>query len=154
MTPKWQRRFLQLAHEVASWSKDTTQVGAVIVDQNRNPRGFGYNGMPRGLDDGVCERSQAPLKNWLFEHAERNVIYSASRIGIPIEGCVIFATHFPCVDCARAIVQSGLKCVVVDAACMDPQREFHIKWKDQIAVSRMMFEETGVEVILVDCDVN
>jgi dCMP deaminase len=106
------------------------------VDQNRNPRGFGYNGMPRGLDDHVPERSQPPLKNWLYEHAERNVIYSASRIGIPIEGCWIFTTHFPCVDCARAIVQSGLKCVTVDSACMVPDSAFYRKWKDQIAVSK------------------
>ena len=64
MDQKWQRRWLRLAHEVAGWSKDQVQVGAVIFDANRNPRGFGYNGIPRGLDDQTPSRLQKPLKNW------------------------------------------------------------------------------------------
>lgn len=150
MQHKWQKRWLRLAHEVASWSKDQVQVGAVIFDQNRNPRGFGYNGIPRGLDDTRPDRLQKPLKNWYFEHAERNVIYACSRNGISCDGCTIAVTHWPCTDCTRAIIQSGITKVIVDQACLDPQKYFYQKWQPQIQESQVMLAEAGIEVTVVD----
>ena len=150
MQHKWQKRWLRLAHEVASWSKDQVQVGAVIFDQNRNPRGFGYNGIPRGLDDTRPDRLQKPLKNWYFEHAERNVIYACSRNGISCDGCTIAVTHWPCTDCTRAIIQSGITQVIVDQACLDPQQYFYQKWQPQIQESQVMLAEAGIEVTVVD----
>lgn len=150
MQHKWQKRWLRLAHEVASWSKDQVQVGAVIFDQNRNPRGFGYNGIPRGLDDTRPDRLQKPLKNWYFEHAERNVIYACSRNGISCDGCTIAVTHWPCTDCTRAIIQSGITQVIVDQACLDPQQYFYQKWQPQIEESQVMLAEAGIEVTVVD----
>ena len=150
MQHKWQKRWLRLAHEVASWSKDQVQVGAVIFDQNRNPRGFGYNGIPRGLDDTRPDRLQKPLKNWYFEHAERNVIYACSRNGISCDGCTIAVTHWPCADCTRAIIQSGITQVIVDQACLDPQKYFYQKWQPQIEESQVMLAEAGIEVTVVD----
>ena len=152
MDQKWQRRWLRLAHEVAGWSKDQVQVGAVIFDANRNPRGFGYNGIPRGLDDQTPSRLQKPLKNWYFEHAERNVIYSCARNGISCDGCTIAVTHWPCTDCTRAIIQSGLKHVIVDERCLDPQGVFYQKWQDQIAESQLMLSEAGISTQLVTLD--
>ena len=150
MNTKWNQRWLALAHQVAGWSKDQTQVGAVISDHNRNPRGFGYNGIPRGLDDLAEDRQHKPKKNWYFEHAERNVIYACSRNGISCDNCTIYVTHFPCCDCTRAIIQSGIASVVVDAACMDPSQEFYQKWAEQIAESQQMLREAGVNWSLVD----
>lgn len=150
MQHKWQKRWLRLAHEVASWSKDQVQVGAVIFDQNRNPRGFGYNGIPRGLDDTRPDRLQKPLKNWYFEHAERNVIYACSRNGISCDGCTIAVTHWPCTDCTRAIIQSGITQVIVDQACLDPEKYFYQKWQPQIQESQVMLAEAGIEVTVVD----
>ena len=150
MTNKWQNRWLRLAHEVSTWSKDQTKVGAVIFDQNRNPRGFGYNGIPRGLDDDLPERLAKPLKSWYFEHAERNVIYACSKNGISCDGCTIAVTHFPCCDCARAIIQSGITQVLVDQACMDPAGYFFQKWHSQIEESEKMLRETGIAVTVVD----
>lgn len=149
MQQKWSQRWLRLAHEVAGWSKDHVQVGAVIADQNRNPRGFGYNGMPRGLDDDHAPRLEKPLKNWYFEHAERNVIYACARNGISCDACTMYVTHFPCCDCTRAIIQSGITHVVVDAACMMPDTIFYGKWADQIAESQIMMTEAGVHWELV-----
>jgi dCMP deaminase len=149
MHQKWQSRWLKLAHEVAGWSKDQVQVGAVIFDDNRNPRGFGYNGIPRGLSDSEPTRLEKPLKNWYFEHAERNVIYSCARNGISCDGCTIAVTHWPCTDCTRAIIQSGLKHVIVDEACLDPTQYFYQKWKDQIEQSQLMLREAGISTQLV-----
>jgi dCMP deaminase len=149
MEEKWQTRWLRLAHEVSTWSKDQTKVGAVIFDQNRNPRGFGYNGIPRGLDDALPARLVKPLKPWYFEHAERNVIYACSKNGISCDGCTIAVTHFPCCDCARAIIQSGITHVMVDAACMEPTSYFFQKWQEQIHESALMFQEAGVQCELI-----
>lgn len=146
MSDKWNHRWLRLAHEVASWSKDHVKVGAVIVDDLRNPRGFGYNGQPRGVADDLPERLVKPIKNWYFEHAERNVIYACARNGISCDDCTMYVTHAPCCDCARAIIQSGIKTVVVDAACSDNQ-DFWQKWADQIAESERMCAESGVSWI-------
>lgn len=146
---KWPTRWLQLAHEVSSWSKDQTKVGAVIFDKNRNPRGFGYNGIPRGLDDSDPARLQKPLKNWYFEHAERNVIYACSRNGISCDDCTIAVTHWPCTDCTRAIIQSGITCVIVDEACLNPEGYFYQKWQDQIRESALMLAEAGIDTQIV-----
>ena len=149
MDLKWPRRWLKLAHEVAAWSKDDTQVGAVLFDANRNPRGFGYNGIPRGLSDTEPTRLQKPLKNWYFEHAERNVIYACSRNGITCDDCTIAITHWPCVDCTRAIIQSGIREVIVDAACLNADSPFYQKWQDQIQVSAHMMQEVGIHTQIV-----
>lgn len=149
MSEKWSRRWVRLAHEVASWSKDHVQVGAVIVDHNRNPRGFGYNGPPRMIQDHQPDRWQKPKKAFYFEHAERNVIYACARNGISCDDCTMYVTHFPCCDCTRAIIQSGITKVVVDAACMDPEGVFFQKWYDQIRESELMLQEAQVTLELV-----
>ncbi len=144
MSSKWNQRWLRLAHEVASWSKDEIKVGAVIFDQNRNPRGFGYNGPPRNIDDDDPSVWQKPQKNWLFEHAERNVVYACARNGISCDDCTLVVTHWPCCDCTRAIIQSGIKSLIVDEACLDPEGVFFQKWKEQIQVSQNMLRDAGV----------
>jgi dCMP deaminase len=149
VSDKWQNRWIKLAHEVASWSKDQVKVGAVLADSNRNPRGFGYNGMPRGLDDEQPDRLTKPKKNWYFEHAERNVLYACARNGIRCDDCTMYVTHFPCCDCTRAIIQSGIRSVVVDATCMDPNTYFYQKWSEQITESQIMMTEAGVHWELV-----
>jgi dCMP deaminase len=150
MQDKWSQRWLRLAHEVAAWSKDHVKVGAVIADRNRNPRGFGYNGMPRGIDDLAPSRLEKPKKLWYFEHAERNVIYACARNGISCDDCTIYVTHFPCCDCTRAIIQSGITHVVVDVACMDADTVFYQKWQDQITESQLMLQEAGITLDLVN----
>jgi len=144
MDSKWKQRWLKLAHEVASWSKDTVQVGAIIFDHNRNPRGFGYNGQPRGLDDQNPHRLHRPLKPLYFEHAERNVIFACARNGISCDGCTMVVTHWPCCDCTRAIIQSGIRELIVDAACMDPQGYFFQKWQTHISESQQMLDECEI----------
>ena len=109
---KWNIRFLKLAKEVSTWSKDnSSQVGAVIVDSNNRVVSLGYNGMPRGVNDDISSRHERPEKYFWFEHAERNAIYQSRE---NIEGLTIYITHYPCPDCTRGIIQSGLKRVIID----------------------------------------
>ena len=147
---KWNKRFMELAFLVASWSKDpSTKTGAVIVGPDKEIRATGYNGPVRGVDDNIPERMERPTKYDFFEHAERNAFYNACLTGTSVKGCVLYATHAPCVDCARAIIQAGIKTVVTNKIIIDEATPKNT-WRDKLFVSAEMFKEAGVEYIELD----
>jgi dCMP deaminase len=136
----WGLRFKELALHVASWSKDkSTKVGAIIVDDDRNPLAIGYNGFPRKCRDDVEERYERPLKYKWTEHAERNAIYTAARNGVRIEGATMYLFWFPCVDCARGIIQSGIREIYCDEPNFQDER-----WGEDFKISDQMFKEAGI----------
>ena len=149
MGNKWHKRFLNLAYQIASWSKDrSTQVGAVIIDSQKKPKSFGYNGFPRAVDDDIEERHDRPTKYYFVEHAERNAIYNADT---SLEGCTMYITHFPCSSCARAIIQKGITTVVIDAK-NNIEGELAQRMADDHQASLEMFQEAGVAVVEVALD--
>ena len=149
MSAKWDARFLRLAHEVSSWSKDrSTQVGAVIVGEDKTPGPYGYNGFPRYVDDDLDERHARPTKYDWTEHAERNAIYNAARMGVALKGCIMYVTHVPCADCARAIIQVGIGKVIADAASLE-NPDFVERWNDSARITKEMLSEAGVELSVV-----
>jgi dCMP deaminase len=138
----WDDRFMRLALTVATWSKDrSTQVGAVIVGSNNDVRAIGYNGFPRGIDDEAEERHERPLKYRWTEHAERNAIYVAARSGISIANCRMYLPWFPCMDCARGIVQAGL----IELIAFQPDLS-HKTWGDDFRYAIELFKEVGLSV--------
>jgi len=143
----WKKRFIEKAFEIAAWSKDRNRhVGAVIVKGNRIVS-QGYNGFPCGCDDDADERHERPAKYLFSEHAERNAIYTACRLGVSVEGCKIYVTDFPCADCARGIIQSGIIHLVA------PEPDFsHERWGDSWKAAQEMLLETGVEIEFYDRD--
>lgn len=146
MSVKWDSRFIRLAREIASWSKDrSTRVGAVIVAEDKTPSSYGYNGFPRDIDDDVLERHERPSKYEWTEHAERNAIYNATRTGQTLLNNTIYVTHIPCPDCARAILQVGIKRVVIDQASKSDD-DFQQRWDEKGQFSQRMFEEAKVKV--------
>lgn len=113
----WDTYFMALAHLSSSRSKDpNTQVGAVIVDEMHRIVSIGYNGMPRGIDETKLswEREGGFLdtKYAYVVHAELNAILNASR---SVAGCTIYVSLFPCNECAKAIIQSGIREVVYES---------------------------------------
>ena len=140
----WKTRFLTLADTLAGWSEDRDfHVGAVIVGPDHEIRATGYNGLPRGVssdDDARFDRASGEKFFW-FEHAERNAIYNAARVGTPLDGCTIYINRYPCADCARAIIQSGIKTVISPAI---PEHDGALDHSFQ--VSAVMLEEAGVTV--------
>ena len=108
---KWDQRFFSVCELVSSWSDDRgRKVGAVIVGPANEIRSTGYNGIPRGVRSDVelrHERADGEKYHW-FEHAERNAIFNAARSGAIVEKCTLYSSLFPCADCARAIIQSGI----------------------------------------------
>lgn len=136
----WNDRFLALAHHVAGWSKDpSTKVGAVIVDPQKRVVGMGFNGFPRGVDDDPARYAERALKYKLVVHAEANAILNATA---SVVGCTLYATLFPCHECAKLIVQAGIAKVVA------PFPELG-RWSDSHSYSDLMFSEAGVEVELM-----
>ena len=142
----WARRFMGLCDHIASWSEDRDfKVGCVIVAPGSHEvRAMGYNGLPRGVlaeDNSRFERASGEKFNWL-EHAERNAIYNAARSGTLVEGCIAYVNRFPCADCGRALIQSGISTVVAPPI---PEADGALDYSFQ--VSRQMLEEANVKVI-------
>ena len=146
---KWHKRFMEVAELVSTWSKDpSTKVGAIVVGPDREIRSTGYNGLVRGVDDNKPERLERPTKYDFFEHAERNAVYNACLIGASLKGCVIYVTSMPCPDCARAIIQSGIKMVVTYKPEIDENAPQNT-WRDKLVFSEEMFKEAGIEYLLL-----
>lgn len=142
----WDHRFMELARHVATWSKDQSrQVGCVIVGSDNVVRAIGFNGFPRGLNDEHEYRHQRPAKYLWTEHAERNAIYTAARNGVPLAGTKMYLPWFPCVDCARAIVQAGIAELYVKPPDLSDRQ-----WGESFAVSIELLDEAGVLVRHLD----
>ena len=106
-------------------------------------RSIVYNGFVRGLNDNVPERDTPPEKYFWFEHAERNAIYNATLIGVSLDRCKMYTNSVPCMDCVRAIVQSGIERVIVDE---EWDKNNSKKWEEHAKRSLEMFEEVGVKI--------
>ncbi len=142
--PNWDDYFMSMAYLVAMKSKDeSTHMGAVIVGESNEIKSTGYNSFVRGLNDNVAERQEKPEKYFWFEHAERNAVYNATLIGTSLRGCKIYTNGVPCMDCARAIIQSGISEVIIDKQWDEKNPGL---WSEHAKRSLQMFEEVGVKV--------
>ena len=143
---EWVEYFLNIAEQVKLKSKDqSTQIGAVIVGEDKEVLSTGYNSFPRGLDDSLQERQERPEKYFWMEHAERNAIYNAARIGVSLKNSTIYLTSgLPCMDCARGIVNSGVKIVYCKQVCTTKNKD---KWEESQQKSLELLGECGVDVI-------
>lgn len=135
----WDEYFMGIALLSAKRSKDpSTQVGACIVNQNHKIISVGYNGMPTGCsdDDFPWAREGEPLetKYPYVCHAELNAILN--NIGFSLAGCTIFTPLFPCNECCKAIIQSGIRDVVYIS---DKYAE-----TDAVKASKRMMDHAGV----------
>ncbi|MDA0803756.1 MAG: dCMP deaminase family protein [Planctomycetota bacterium] len=140
---KWDRRFLMLAEQIGTWSKDPSRgVGAVIVAPSRRVVSTGYNGLPQGVHDHE-DRLQRPAKYELTCHAELNAILTCARHGASPEGCSVYTTFSPCVACSLAIIQAGIKEVV----CYEVESGCDAAWMDSIAKARTLFGEAAVAYV-------
>lgn len=142
--PGWDEYFMSMVYLVASRSKDqSTHIGAVIVGEDNEIKSTGYNSFVRKLKDDVPERQEKPEKYFWFEHAERNAIYNATLIGTSLKNCKMYTNGIPCADCARAVIQSGIKEIIVDKKWDSANPDI---WLEHAERSLKMFEETGVKV--------
>lgn len=146
--PDWNSYFMAMARLVAKKSKDpSVQVGVVIVGPDNEVRSTGYNGFPRGVDESDPARWERPLKYDYVEHAERNAVYNAARMGTPLLGCTAYMESPPCKDCGRALMQSGIKEIVVTTNNPFAGRA---DWAKSIQFAIDLLEEGGVKITWTD----
>ena len=142
MSTKWDQRFLELARHISGWSKDpSTQVGCVVVGEDREIRSTGFNGFPRGIKDDAERLLDREQKYPLICHAEENAIMHAARIGLSLKGCTAYVTWPPCTRCARSLIQAGVVEVVYPAESKVPER-----WSDDFDISTQMMNEAGLTI--------
>ena len=113
----WDECFMRMAHIIAERSKDPyTQAGAVVVMPNNVVVGVGYNGFPRGIDNNALpwdkEGKLEDTKYAYICHAEENAIYNANNT---TQNCKIYCTLFPCNECVKTIIQTGIREVVYES---------------------------------------
>ncbi|MEF9920509.1 MAG: dCMP deaminase family protein [Erysipelotrichaceae bacterium] len=137
----WDEYFMGLAHLSALRSKDpSTQVGAVIVSPQKKVVGIGYNGFPNGCSDdefpwdreGDYEATKYPF----VVHAELNAILNSTK---DLHGCSIYVSLFPCNECAKAIIQSGIKRIVYESD--------KYATSDNTIASKRMLSAVGIELV-------
>ena len=145
MNIKWDKRFLSLAHEVSTWSKDPrTQVGCVIVKGKEEPI-VGYNGFPQNIEDSTDRLHDYELKHKLVIHAELNAIFAATR---SIEGDTLYCTHPPCIRCTVNIIRKNLGRVVCLTSPPDKMKKHHV----DMQLSQELFDEAGIEFFMYERD--
>ena len=147
----WDTYFFSFLPIIASKSKLPVKVGALAVGPYNEVRLTGFNGLPSGVKD-LPERLEFPLAYKWGEHAERNLIYFAARIGISLNGCKLYMPSSPCVDCARAIIGAGFIEVISDGDGVynRTQRykekgvEAYTEYKEDHKIVINMFEDKGI----------
>ena len=138
---QWHQRLLDLAQHISGWSKDpSTQVGAVIVDDNRRIVSTGYNGLPRGVEDSDQRYHDRTVKYEMIVHGEVNAILFAQQ---NLHNTTLYTWPFmPCSRCAGLVIQSGIRRVVA------PHCD-NTRWVTSFELTQRMFHEAGVELLII-----
>ena len=147
---KWDKRFMEMAELVSSWSscyQENRQVGAVIV-KNKRVLTTGYNGASSGIvsckERGACLRRELNIPSGTRHevcyatHAEQNAIIQAAKLGVCIDGATLYCTHQPCVICAKMIINSGINRIVYKYGYPD---EFSLKLLTEAKVELYKYED-------------
>ena len=141
----WGDRYIHLAKEISTWSKDpSTQVGAVVIGNNGEVLSQGYNGFPRGIKDTAARLKDRERKYNLVVHAEMNAIYNAGLNGVSLKGSTLYVYGLPvCNECAKGIIQVGIDKVIATRPA-----DYNEKWDDSIKDAKALFKEAEVDYII------
>lgn len=140
-------KFLKLAIYMSElFSKDnSTKVGAITIESDTlQIKSFGYNGLPRKINE-TPERWDKPNKYSYVVHAEANMICNASLNGISLSNSILVVTLYPCNECAKLIIQSGIKTIITRPPNLQSE-----KWGNSFKTSMEMFNELGFTIILIN----
>ena len=142
LSNKWDKRFLDLAEHIATWSKDPSKkIGAVAVGAQGQILSQGYNGFPRGINDLDFRYEDREEKYKLVVHAEMNVIYNASYNGVSLNDSTLYVYGLPvCHDCAKGIIQVGIKNVMMSRKVLPIDK----RWEESWITTQKLFKESGI----------
>jgi len=139
-------KYFQLARYQADlFSKDPNKKVAAILLAHESFQilSTGFNGICRGLNE-TEERWTRPMKYRWVCHAEMNAIANAARGGVKVENSICVVTMFPCVECCKVLIQSGIDTVVSEKPNLDDER-----WGEDFKISLEMMQESGMELVFV-----
>jgi len=139
-------KYLILAKTNAElFSKDPhTKVGAILMASDFSRiLSTGINGFPRNMNDTIEMRWERPTKYKYVAHAEMNAICNAARSGVSLDNSIAIVTLFPCSNCAKALIQAGIREIYVPENCMKCNIT---EWEEDFKISREMLFEVNVEV--------
>ena len=145
----WDEYFMSIAKLSSMRSKDpSTQVGACIVGLDNRILSIGYNGAPNGfLDDHFPWQREGDMLNTKYAyvcHAEMNAILNYRGTRKELENSKIYVDLFPCNECAKLIIQAGIK-EVVYLSSKFKDKDGELKETDSVKASKKMFKECGVK---------
>ena len=153
---RWINYFFTIAKVVSEQSKDpSTQVGCVVVDKDKHILATGFNGFPVGMRDDQKRYEDRAFKLRHVCHAEANAICQSAATGTSFKDAFIFVTLQPCIECAKLIVQSGIKEVhfLVDEEA-NLKREEYLKEKGEDLVNDWRKSKEDAIRMLVECRIN
>ena len=146
LSNKWDKRYLDVAQEVATWSKDPSrQIGCIAVGKKGQILSQGYNGFPRNIKDIYDRLHSREIKYKYVVHAEMNCIYNATYNGISLQDSTFYIHGLPvCSECAKGIIQVGVKSVVWRAI-----EDIPPQWLESNMLTEELFNEAGVEYVQI-----
>lgn len=139
-------KFTGLAEAMARLSKDpSTKVGAVAINDDGVVLSTGFNGFPRGVNDDPGRYADRPTKYSLIAHAEMNLVAQAAYAGSTLKGSTVILTGlYPCSNCAKLLIQAGVKRIIA------PRPDSNPRWEEDAEWSTLMFAEAGVEIVYLE----
>ena len=147
----WKNRYLQLAKHFSTWSKDPSRkIGAVAIGKHGQVLAQGFNGFPRGIHDAEYRLSNRSEKYKYVVHAEMNMIFNACLTGVSLIDSDVYVYGLPvCSECAKGIIQAGVKSVTCLVEETVPET-----WSSSWEHTMSMFKEVGIKVEVIyagDC---
>ena len=139
-------KFYKLAkYQADIFSKDPNKkVCALFISPNTYQiLSAGYNGMPRSFNESE-ERWQRPMKYKYVVHAEANGIYNSSLSGVSLSGSICIVTMFPCSNCAKGLIQVGIKSLYTIEPNLD-----HERWGEDFGYSLELLQESKIEIYII-----
>lgn len=143
----WNKRYLSLAKEVSTWSKDPSRkIGAVAVGAKGQVLAQGYNGFPRNIRHSSDRLNNRETKYKFVVHAEMNLIYNATYNGVSLDGSTVYVTGLPvCSECAKGLIQVGVQQVIMPTQVDTPDA-----WTESFKFTQELFSEAGVAWQFID----
>ena len=140
------KSLLQKCFGLAVGSPDPSTQNAAIILPKFHTSVSGINQFPKGVQY-LPERWERPIKYRYIEHAERNAIYQAARCGVPLQDALMVCPWAACTDCARGIIQSGIKELITYKKSHDNSSK---SWIPDIDIAFTMLREAGIIVTMYD----
>lgn len=150
----WDEFYMRHVYLAASKSKDpSTKIGAILV-RNGTIISEGYNGFPRNIIDNVERYYNREEKYKYIVHAEANSILNSARNGICTNESIMYTNGIPCNECAKSIIQSGIKEVVIHEEWPMGKINQTGKWNDAAKITFTMFGECGITLRSLNIKLN